>query len=171
MSTGVSNAQLSAQATAQIASTTQLELCVVQILCGLSQAVQAALVSLLRSYRAILDAKILELEGELAVLDILTVGPKAVNALAQNALSLAKSTINIVPLNLLAGCVGYADITKDLTGYVNLIGQDIQLLTDDVDRLISGKDEVQDAIRKLQALENVFDQLISAIHLCGGAPK
>jgi len=116
--------------------------CVKQILCALGNATLSSLNGLIQAQLLILDAKIIELDAELAVLDVLTFPLTALGAAAAEAVNAATASLSLVPLNLIAGCADLGDLNVNLTQILDNANADLQDYIVDINRKLSLKEEL-----------------------------
>ena len=116
--------------------------CVKQILCALGNATLSSLNGLIQAQLLILDAKIIELDAELAVLDVLTFPLIALGAAAAEAVNAATASLSLVPLNLIAGCADLGDLNVNLTQILDDANADLQDYIVDINRKLSLKEEL-----------------------------
>jgi len=116
--------------------------CVKQILCALGNATLSSLNGLIQAQLLILDAKIIELDAELAVLDVLTFPLTALGAAAAEAVNAATASLSLVPLNLIAGCADLGDLNVNLTQILDDANADLQDYIVDINRKLSLKEEL-----------------------------
>jgi len=116
--------------------------CVKQILCALGNATLSSLNGLIQAQLLILDAKIIELDAELAVLDVLTFPLTALGAAAAEAVNAATASLSLVPLNLIAGCADLGELNVNLTQILDDANADLQDYIVDINRKLSLKEEL-----------------------------
>lgn len=140
--------------------------CVKQVLCGLSAAVQNALVALIKGYIAQLDLYKAQLEAKLVYLAMLSTPPQVLNSLAQTALSEIKAGANIVPLDLVGRCFQVGELNEAIQENLNIVLADANTIANDLSRLLSFRDEVEEAIADVQAVIDLYTEIVATIDAC-----
>ena len=143
-----------------------LEACVREILCGLSAATLGAVSSIINAQRAILQAQVAALQAELLVLDVATLPLQVAREAALTALNTARSAITIVPLDLIAGCADLGDFNIGIDASLNAATGAVVDIIDDLNRLLSFREELNLLISEFNATIDLFDEVLLVIQEC-----
>lgn len=147
--------------------TENLNPCVRQVLCGLSKSVREALRALIAAQVAILQVQIAQLEAYSAYLDVLTLPVSAASSLAEQFIQQVKSAAQVIPLDLIGTCVDVGNLNRAIEDTLNTALQDVNVLTNDLNRLLSFSDEVGALIDDLNETLNLYNAILDIIDLCG----
>lgn len=143
--------------------------CLEQILCGLSGAVLGALDTVLAAQRAQLQAQIAALEAEILVLDVATLPVEAARSGALALLNQARAASGFIPLDLIAGCAALGDFNVSLDGALAAATRQVNDLVDDLNRLLSYREELKLLVLKFTQTIEVFAQIELTIQECAQA--
>lgn len=140
--------------------------CVKTILCGLSAATRSALKTLVQGYVAQLEVLVTALEAKLIYLDLLTAPVNVLNSLAQQAIAEVKAGANIVPLDLIGSCIEIGDLNVSIQNNLDALLVDVNIVANDLERLLSFRDEVQAEINNLREVIALYNNVIDALDAC-----
>lgn len=140
--------------------------CVRDILCALSAGTLNALRGVIASYRALLNAQILTFQAQLIQRDIAVLPARIALEAALAALAVVQSGSQLVPLDLIAGCLPLGDFNVQIDGVLRGAEEAIKDLRDNLNRLLSFREELAAAIEVAQQVLDQLDELDLAIQEC-----
>lgn len=143
-----------------------LDQCVQDILCSLSAGVRNAFVSILRTYITQIDVSIAAYEAKLVYLNILAVPPQALNEIAQTALNQVRNVTRLVPFSVIQECTDYNQITGAVQTTLDDLSSNAQILTNDLQRILSLRDEVEAVIIDLRRVRDLYVEVLSVTDAC-----
>ena len=146
-----------------------LDPCVKQILCALGAAVLGALNAVIQTQKALLTAQVVALQAQLLALDVATIPLEAARSIANEVLNQARTAATLVPFELIAGCVDLGEFNFSLTESIDSALREVNDLVDDLNRLLSFKEELQLLVDEFNRIIEQFDQILLAIQECGGS--
>lgn len=145
---------------------TSLENCAKIIICGLSAGVRNALAGIVKGYIAELDTYVGVLQAKLVYANIAVLPIQALSKAVTLAVNDAKAGANIVPLDIIGQCVGIGDINVAIQANLDVILADALVISNDLSRLLSFRDEINAEIASVQNTINFFQLVIAQIDLC-----
>lgn len=140
--------------------------CVEAVLCGLSASVRSAISALLQGYVTQLNIAIVALEAKLVYLDILTIPPQALKAFVDQAIAEVKAGANLIPFSAIGQCIEVGNLNVAIQQNLDIVLSDANIISNDLSRMLSFKDEVTAEIAQLQATLNTYTQVIALINAC-----
>lgn len=145
----------------------ELNPCVKEILCALSGAVLNALNTLITAQKTALVVQVTAFQAQLLTLDVATAPAEIARGLALDALNTARSAATLVPIGLITACVDLGDFNVDLVAAVDGLTADLNDTIDDLNRLLSFKEELQFLVNEFLRIIDQFSAIQLAIQECG----
>lgn len=143
-----------------------LEVCVKQILCGLSSSVLRSLQTIIDGQIAFLQTQITTFQTQLLQYDVLSIPLQAANTVTQTIVDETKRYANLIPLNVISECVDLGDFNLNLNQSLDLFSNYSNELTYEATRLLSYREELNEIIDKLNVTINQFTDIRSIIDQC-----
>lgn len=140
--------------------------CAIQLLCGLSAATRNALVQLINGYIIALEAEESLIRVQLLKAQIALAPINLAAQIAEEALQKAKAAANIVPLNLIGQCVSIGNLNLAIQQNLDIILQDIVVITNDLNRLLSIQDAFQAEINQINSTIQYYQNIIATLNAC-----
>jgi len=140
--------------------------CVKQILCALSAPVLAALNAVISSQIALLRAQIVAAQAQLLALDITTAPLELARNIAQGLIDQAKAAATLVPFELIAECADLGDFNVNFVESLDALTADLNDIVDDLQRLLSFKEELQLLVNELEEVIEQFEGIQAVIEEC-----
>lgn len=143
-----------------------LDPCVSSILCGLSASVLSALQSILATQRAVVLEQIGQAQAQLAIADVATLPVEGARAGAAAVLEQVRAAAQLVPLNLISGCTDLGDFNIGLNDSLAAANAELTDITDDLNALLSFKNELNAIIDNGNLLIAQFNAIEAVIQEC-----
>lgn len=139
--------------------------CVQAIICGLTEPVRRALVALCDKYSLVVQAELAVVTAKIAALTVVTTPLGLARAGAELALDTAREATVLLPVGVTAGCLEIGDLNIGFERVVAPVVREAQAFIDDLERLLSLKEELEALKIELQAL---YDLLAEVATVAGG---
>ncbi len=143
-----------------------LDACVRVILCGLSASVLGALQDIIATQRLVIQGEITAVQAQLVILDITTLPLEAARGFANEVLDQARSAAALVPLGLISGCTDLGDFNVGLTASLDQISGQFNDIIDDLNLVLSFKNELNALLTELSDLVAQFTAIELVIQQC-----
>ena len=143
--------------------------CVRSILCALSGAVLGAVSSVIDTQIAALTAQITALQSQLLVLDVATLPVELSRNIALSVLASARGVAQLVPVELVAGCLDLGEFNFDLVTSIDAATAEVNDLVDDLNRLLSYKAELAALVAEYEGIIEQFNEVKLVIQECAQA--
>jgi len=140
--------------------------CVHTILCTLSTAALAALDKVVDAQMIQLQLAVTVAQAKILKYDILLIPVQAANTIAQAALDQLKSAANLVPSDLINGCVDFGNITLEMQRAVDQIAGPLNDITQDLTRLLSFREELNALVEEYNKIITKLNEFRVAIAEC-----
>ena len=140
--------------------------CVKSVICGLGPAGLNALKAAIQVPLTTLTILRSQLNAYLIYLDLLTAPVKITGQLATSTLQTIKSTLNIIPINLLSGCFQLGLLNEWANVGLNQTISDIEKLVATLNRYLSLRDEVEAQLADVERALKVLTELNVIIESC-----
>jgi hypothetical protein len=140
--------------------------CIRSILCTLAGSVLGALDTIIDTQIIAMQAQITAAQAQLLVLDVATIPLEAARSAANAVLERARSAATLVPLELIAGCAGLGDFNFDLVSSIDDATREFNDIVDDLNRLLSFKEELQALVDELNRVIEQFQEIQLLIQEC-----
>ena len=146
-----------------------VEECVYTILCGLSASVRNALQNVITSLTASLNAQIVAYRSALLVYDVAVIPLELSRSILNGLLDIARSAATLVPLEIIEGCADLGDFNLDIVTSIDVITAELNDVIDDLNRILSFKDELEFLINELSAVLDNFNDISLVLEECAQA--
>lgn len=140
--------------------------CVAEILCGLSQAALNALKTLLQTQLAFVEGEILLVEATLLRYNILQAGLSIAANAVEAVIAEIRAEANIVPLSLISSCLPLGNLNIAINGLLDKETASLEAIVNDLSRILSFVDEQNFVLSQLRQTEQLFNKVIAAIQTC-----
>jgi hypothetical protein len=87
--------------------------------------------------------------------------------LAEQTLTQLKAGASIIPLDLIGQCTDVSQLTLSIQQNIDLALSDINVIFNDITRLLSYKDDVEAAIEDLASVISVYTEVLGLLEICG----
>jgi len=140
--------------------------CVKQILCALSDSVLRSLQALIDGQVAILQAQIAIYQTQLIQYDILSLPVQAVQQAAQSVVNEVKSSAFLIPLNAISNCVDLGFFNQNLFQSIDTALAAANDTLGELNRLLSYREELNALVNELNNSIDQFTSISSVIDQC-----
>lgn len=144
----------------------QLDDCVKQILCSLSDSVLNSLQTLIDGQVAIVEAQIGIYQAQLLQYDILALPVEAAQQAAQSVVDEVKDSAFLIPLNAISNCVDLGFFNQNLLQSVDTAIASASDVLGELNRLLSYREELNALVNELNSLLEQFDAISDIINAC-----
>lgn len=141
--------------------------CAQAILCALAAPVRNALVALAEKYRALVQLELAAVTAKLAALGIVLAPVEAVRNTIEDTANAVREGAQVLPLAAIGGCLELGDLNIGLERTVQPIVDEANAVLDDLERLLSLREELEFIEQELVALDALLGQAIDLIGTCG----
>lgn len=143
-----------------------LAVCVKVVLCGLSNATRQAINTVLGAYIIQLNLARAALELKLVKLNVATVPVQLLNTAIQGVVNEIKAGANIIPISVIGDCIGVGDINAAIQSNLDILLVDANIITSDLQRLLSFRDEVQGVLDDLESVILLYEEVLTLLTTC-----
>lgn len=144
----------------------ELNPCVKQILCSLSDSALRSIQALIDGQVAILEAQIAVFQAQLLQYDILALPVVAVQQAANAVVQEVKESAYLIPLNLISQCVDLGFFNLNLQQSIDVALSTTNDLLFELTRLLSYRDELNAIVNELNAAIDQFTNISAIIDAC-----
>lgn len=143
-----------------------LDKCVQILVCGLGAGLQRTIKGIINAEVAVLEAEITALQAEVSKIDVLSAPIQALNTIAQDAIAEIRSKANIVPVDLLSDCLDFGSINGALKTSLDLSLRHVNVISNDLSRLLSLKAEINSQIAYVKQQKDIFLEVLDLLDGC-----
>lgn len=140
--------------------------CIIQVLCNLSNAVRNTLANLIRTFTAQMSAYKAVLVAKLAKIDIASAGIQILNRVASEAILTAKAGANIIPIDLINGCVAVGGLNRAIQENLDVLLADANIIANDLARLLSFRDDISAVLADVERLITFYTDIGNTLATC-----
>jgi len=140
--------------------------CVKQILCGLSDAALKGIQALIDAQVALIRTQITMFQSQLLQYDILAIPVQAARDTAQALIDKVKSSEALIPLNVVSGCVPLGKFKVNLMDTMNSATSVLDDVAFEATRLLSFRTDLNAIINELNAALIQFTDIRAVIDEC-----
>jgi len=144
----------------------ELNPCVKQILCSLSDSALRSIQALIDGQVAILEAQIVVFQTQLLQYDILALPVQAVQQAANAVVEEVKQSAYLIPLNQISQCVDLGFFNLNLQQSIDVALSTTNDLLFELTRLLSYRDELNAIVNELNAAIDQFTNISTIIDAC-----
>lgn len=146
----------------------ELNNCVKDILCTLSDSVLNSLQALIDGQVSILQSQIGVFQAQLLQYDVLAIPVQATQEAAQAVVDEVRSSAFLIPLNAISECVDLGNFNLNLSQSIDIAAADADAILGELNRLLSYREELNalinelnNAIDQFTAVSGIIDQCLS----------
>lgn len=143
-----------------------LDPCVKQILCSLSDAALRSIQILIDGQVALIQAQIVVFQTQILQYDVLGIPIQVAQQAAQAIVDDVKESISFLPLNAVAGCIDLGDFNLNLTQSIDVATSVANDFLNEATRLLSYGDELRGLVNDLNETIDQFTDISSVIDEC-----
>lgn len=144
----------------------QLNDCVKEILCTLSDSVLRSLQTLIDGQVAILQSQIGVFQAQILQYDILTIPVQAAQQAAQSIVNEVRGSAFLIPLNAISNCADLGDFNQNLQQSIDTATAAASDTLGELNRLVSFREELNALINELNVTIDQFTSVNTVINQC-----
>ena len=140
--------------------------CVKEILCGLSDAVLRSMQTIIDGQVAILQASLVQIQAQILQYDVLAIPVEATRDAAQVVIDSVRQSVTLVPLNLISNCSELGDFNLNLSQSLDLATSVFDDVAFEATRLLSFRDELNSLVSEINGSIEQFTDIRAIMDQC-----
>jgi hypothetical protein len=144
----------------------ELNPCVKQILCSLSDAALASIQALIDGQIALLQAQIIVFQTQLLQYDVLSIPIEIAKAAADAIIDEVKESAFLIPLQAISNCADLGDFNLNLQQSIDVATAALDDISYEATRLLSYKEELNAIVNELNNAISQFTDIRGIIDQC-----